>query len=276
MVRWAREAGLMLFGDRCVVIRGGGDLATGAALRLVRAGFPVIVTELEHPMTVRTTVSFSTAVSAGRVTVEGVTARRTVVADIRSVLEGGDVPVLVSPSLPDIEPSASVVVDARMAKRNIDTAMDDAPLVVALGPGFTAGSDCDVVIETARGHRLGRVIWTGAAEPNTGTPGLVGGKGAARVLRSPAAGMATWQVAIGDVVIENQPLGTIGTRDVVAPFDGLVRGLIAESTEVPVNTKIGDIDPRVDPLACEQVSDKSLAIGGGVLEAVMTWLNRSS
>jgi len=266
----------MLFGDRRVVIRGGGDLATGVALRLIRAGFPVIITELEYPMTVRTTVSFSTAVSSGEVSVEGTRARRTQMADVDSVLDGGEVPVLVSPEFPDLDRPASVVVDARMAKRNIDTSIDDAPLVIALGPGFVAAEDCDAIIETARGHRLGRVLWTGSAEPNTGTPGLIGGKGAERVLRAPDSGRAAWQVAIGDVVTDGQTLGTVGTQPVRAPFDGLVRGLIAETTDVPANTKIGDIDPRIDPMACEQVSDKALAIGGGVLEAVMTWLNRSS
>jgi xanthine dehydrogenase accessory factor len=161
-----------------------------------------------------------------------------------------------------------------MTKRNPDTTIDQAPLVIALGPGYTAGVDCHAVIETNRGHRLGRVIWDGAAEANTGTPGLVAGKGAERVLRAPAAGVVTWRKEIGDHVRQGELLGEVDGQPVVAPFDGVARGLIAPGTAVPVRLKIGDIDPRGDVATCFTISEKALAIGGGVLEAVLTWLGK--
>jgi xanthine dehydrogenase accessory factor len=160
-----------------------------------------------------------------------------------------------------------------MAKRNIDTHVEQAPLVVALGPGFEAGKDCHAVIETMRGHRLGRVIWQGSALPNTGTPGIVAGKGAERVLRAPVAGEVNWRVEIGDIVEKGQLLGSVAGQAVAAPFDGVLRGLIAPGTAVPAGLKIGDLDARADVSACFTISDKALAIGGGVLEAVLTWLN---
>jgi xanthine dehydrogenase accessory factor len=163
-----------------------------------------------------------------------------------------------------------------MAKRNIDTTIDQAPLVIALGPGFTAGVDCHAVIETNRGHRLGRVIWQGAAEANTGTPGLVGGKGVERVLRAPVAGIVSWRVDIGDRVREGEIMGDVAGIAIKAPFDGVVRGLIAPGTAVPERLKIGDVDPRGDVEACYTISEKALAIGGGVLEAILTHLSRTS
>jgi xanthine dehydrogenase accessory factor len=176
-----------------------------------------------------------------------------------------------SPNL-SISPSA-IIVDARMAKRNIDTCMDQASFVVSLGPGFTAGVDCHAVIETMRGHRLGRVIWHGSARPNSGTPGLVAGKGAERVLRAPVAGVISWRKGIGDQVWEGERLGDVDGRAIVAPFAGVVRGLIAPGTAVRANLKIGDVDARNDVDACFTISDKALAIGGGVLEAILTYLS---
>ena len=164
----------MLFADHRVVVRGGGDLATGVVARLHRAGFPVVICELAHPLTVRRTVALSTAVLDGTATVEGVAARRATVDDIDGLLADGIVPVLTSPQLPPIE--RSIVVDARLAKRNIDTAITDAPLVIGLGPGFLAAVDCHAIVETQRGSRLGRVLWHGSAEANTGIPGEVGGR----------------------------------------------------------------------------------------------------
>ena len=160
-----------------------------------------------------------------------------------------------------------------MAKGNIDTRLEQADLVVALGPGFIAGVDCHAVIETHRGHRLGRVIWSGPPFPNTGRPGRVGGKSSERVLRAPIAGSVTWQVSIGDLVQNKQLLGHVADVPVSAPFDGVARGLIAPGIEVRQGLKIGDIDPRADVGSCFTISDKALAVGGGVLEAVLTWLN---
>lgn len=272
-------------GPLCL-LRGGGDLATGVAWRLTRAGWPVVVCELDAPLTVRRTVALSTAVTApgGRVAIEGMVGR--LVADPSEAAAvarsgaGTEVAVLVSPVLPDWSgrglAGPDVVVDARLAKRNPAgdgaTSIGDGPLVVALGPGFSAGVDCHAVVETMRGHQLGRVLWQGSAARDTGVPGPVGGRGAERVLRAPAAGQLSWRVAIGDRVTGGQELGTVAGRLVAAPFDGVVRGLIAERVEVPVGLKIGDIDPRADPATCHQISDKALAIGGGVVEAVLTWM----
>ncbi|MDX2378991.1 MAG: selenium-dependent molybdenum cofactor biosynthesis protein YqeB [Acidimicrobiia bacterium] len=252
------------------VIRGGGDLATGVAWRLTRAGLAVVVTELPEPLTVRRSVALSTAVTSGSIDIEGMVGQLTTTpAEATEVSLSGAVGVLVSPGLPEIE--ADVVVDARLAKRNIDTTIADAPLVIGLGPGFTVGTDCHSVIETQRGHHLGRVLSTGSAVPNTGTPGVVGGRGAERVLRAPSAGTVRWTSAIGDVVLDGALLGHVGSAPVVAPFDGLVRGLIADGAVVPANLKIGDVDPRSDRAMCHEISDKALAIGGGVVEAVLSW-----
>ncbi len=267
----------MLFADHLIVLRGGGDLATGIAYRLHKAGFPLLVLELARPLVVRRYVALATAVLEGEITVEGLRGQRVdTVGEALALAPTGAIPVLVAPTLPDwsaagMRPTA--IIDARMAKRNIDTRLDQASLVVALGPGFTAGVDCHAVIETMRGHRLGRVIWQGAAQPNTGTPGLVAGKGAERVLRAPVAGVVRWQAAIGDSVESGAVLGHVAGQPLVAPFAGVVRGLIAEGTAVSANLKIGDLDGRNDRNACFTISDKALAIGGGVLEAVLTYLN---
>lgn len=260
----------MRFGDVFVVVRGGGDLATGAAWRLKRAGIPVVVCELAHPLAVRRSVAFSTAVDAGEVVVEGVRALRTSLDDARGLAATDVVPVVVSPTLPPLGPD--VVVDARMAKRPLDTTIGDAPFVVALGPGFTVGVHCHAVVETQRGARLGRVLWSGGAAANTGTPGLVAGHGAERVLRAPASGTVHWRTRIGAGVVAGAVLGGVEDVQVVAPFAGVVRGLIAEGTTVERGLKIGDVDPRPDT-DWQLISDKALAVGGGVLEAVLTRLS---
>ena len=253
-----------------VVIRGGGDLATGIVYRLHKAGFPVIVLELPRPLVVRRTVAVAAAILEGEVDVEGMVARRVeTVAEALALSMQNIIPVMPSPAMP-VAFSPSIVIDARMAKRNIDTHIDQAPLVIALGPGFTAGVDCHAVIETMRGHRLGRVIWEGAAIPDTGTPGIVAGKGAERVLRAPAAGSVAWQVQIGDRVTTNQQLGTVANAPILAPFDGVVRGLIMDGLRVRENLKIGDVDARGDLAACYTISDKALSIAGGVMEAIFT------
>ncbi len=258
-----------------VVLRGGGDLATGAAWRLKRAGFGVLICELAAPLTVRRAVSFSSAVTDGSVTVEGIKAVRVRLNEAAALVRSDLVPVVISPGLPAPGGSllADVVVDARMAKRVLDTTIGDAPLVVALGPGFAAGRDCHAVVETMRGPQLGRVIWTGSAAPNTGTPGVIGGHGAERVLRAPVPGTVRWLASIGDVVEAAALLGTVDGAQVRAPFAGLVRGLVADQSAVTAGLKIGDVDPRADT-DWRQISDKALAIGGGVLEAVLTWLHR--
>jgi probable selenium-dependent hydroxylase accessory protein YqeC len=266
----------MNFRDWPVVVRGGGDLATGVVYRLHQAGFPVIVLELARPLVVRRRVALATAVLEDEVTVETVVGRR--VDNATEALElapTGIVPVLVAPAIPTAL-AIPILIDARMAKRNIDTAIEQARLVIALGPGFAAGVDCHAVIETMRGHHLGRVIWSGRALPDTGTPGIVAGKGAERVLRAPIAGAVNWRHEIGDRVEGGDLLGDIEGEPVLAPFDGVLRGLLAPGTRVRAGLKIGDLDPRADVSACFTISDKALAIGGGVLEAVLAYLNRHS
>ena len=287
----------MLFPNHLILLRGGGDLATGVAYRLHKAGFPIIVLELPEPLVVRRRVALATAVREGQITIEDLRAVRVNTPDeALHLAPTGVIPVLVAPDLPPtlLNPplvtrhsplpnsslvtrhSSLILIDARMAKRNIDTTMDQAPLVIALGPGFTAGVDCHAVIETNRGHRLGRVIWDGPAEANTGTPGIVSGKGAERVLRAPAAGVVQWRKEIGDRVGQGEVLGEVAGQPVIVPFDGVARGLIAPGTVVPARLKIGDVDPRGDVATCFTISEKALAIGGGVLEAVLTWLNEQA
>ncbi len=261
-----------LFESVPILIKGGGDLASGVAYRLIKAGFPVIITELATPLAIRRTVAFGAAVYEGQITIEGLTARHIDnPPDASAVLASGDIPVLV-----DEDGSSArlltlpVVVDARMAKQNLGTSTDDAPLVVALGPGYTAGKDCHAVIETNRGHFLGHVIWQGSAQPNTGLPGAVKGHVADRVLRAPADGYLTPLVKIGDTLRTGQLIGTVAGLPVTAPFDGLLRGLIHPSVPVSAGIKIGDVDPRAERDICYKISDKSLAIGGAVVEAVLS------
>lgn len=266
--------------DPClIIVRGGGDLGTGVIYRLHRSGFPVIVLELAYPLVVRRRVAVATAVLEGEVVIEDLLARRAeTVAEAQRLAYEGIVPLLVSSEL---EPVAAkldhpvcAVIDARIAKRNIDTNIDQAPLVVGLGPGFTAGVDCHAVIETKRGHTLGRVIWQGPALPNSGSPGVIAGKGAERVLRAPAGGVVSWLYKIGDTVVPDQTLGTVQGLPVLAPFSGVIRGLIAPGTVVKQGMKIGDVDARADIPACFTISDKALSVGGGVLEVLLTHLVR--
>ena len=254
---------------RLCVLRGGGDLATGIAWRLTRAGWPVVVCELAAPLSIRRTVAVSSAVTEGTFEVEGM---RAVLAPDEEAAEAiaadGTVGVLVAPELPALD--ADVVIDARLAKRNIDTTVGDAPLVIGLGPGFSAGVDCDAVVETKRGHHLGRVLWSGSAAPDTRTPGAIDGRSVERVVRAPAPGSVTWRAAIGDLVEPGQLLGDVAGTAITAPFAGVVRGLIAEQVPLATEMKIGDVDPRSDRAACHEISDKALAIAGGVVEAVLT------
>lgn len=254
-----------------VLIKGAGDLASGVAARLYRCGFPVVMTELPNPLMVRRTVSFGEAVYEGEVDVEGITARR--VDDAASAtlaLGAGIIPVVVDPrgaSLDMLRPA--VLVDAIMAKRNTGTTRAQAQLVIALGPGFIAGVDCHAVIETNRGHCLGRVILEGAAEPDTGRPGSIGGKTDERILRAPAAGTVRGRAEIGDRVVAGQVVASVEGQEVRAGTDGVLRGLVRPGALVRAGEKIGDVDPRAAPEHCYLISDKSLAIAGGVLEAIL-------
>ena len=274
----------MLFGEHLTIIRGGGDLATGVAYRLHQAGFPLIVLELPRPLVVRRKVALATAVLEGEVHIENLHGRLVhSTTEAKTLACTSTIPILTAPTLSPLisnlqshipGSSISILLDARMAKRNIDTHKEQAPLVIALGPGFIAGVDCHAVIETKRGHTLGRVIWQGQALPNTGTPGIIAGKGAERVLRAPKDGTVDWRVEIGDWVRVGEVMGQVNESLITAPFDGVVRGLIAPGTTVQTRLKIGDVDARGDRASCFTISDKALTIGGGVLEAVLTYLNQ--
>ena len=261
-----------MFSKEKVIIKGAGDLATGVAARLWRSGFPVIMTEIDRPLTVRRTVALSEAIYEGNARVEDLTARRVEdLSAIGSVLDEGTISVVADPGaelVHEIRPF--VVVDAIMAKRNTGTNISDAPLVVGLGPGFTAGKDVHAVVETNRGHNLGRVIWQGAAEPNTGVPGQIKGFGARRVIRAPVQGIFRGILHIGDDVKEGEDIvGYVGNTPVPAPLDGILRGLLHDGVTVQMDMKIGDVDPRGTRNHCWTISDKALAIGGGVLEAIL-------
>ncbi|MEW5960804.1 MAG: selenium-dependent molybdenum cofactor biosynthesis protein YqeB [Chloroflexota bacterium] len=261
-----------IFEDMLVVIKGGGDLASGVAYRLKRAGFPVLLTELETPLMVRRTVCYGNAVYEGEVRVEDITARRVDrPAEARRLALTEVIPVLVAPEpamLVALKPH--VLVDAIMAKANTGTAITAAPLVVALGPGFTAGQDCHVVIETNRGHWLGRVIYRGSAEPDTQVPGSMQGHTVDRILRAPAAGRVAAAAGIGDRLKAGQLIATVAGHEVRAPFEGVLRGLVHPAVAVTPGFKIGDLDPRGEVRHCFTLSDKSLAVGGGVLEAILS------
>ena len=253
------------------LIRGAGDLATGIALRLWRSGIRVVLTDLECPTAIRRTVAFSEAIVHGETTVEDVTARLAANADeARTLLTQGIVPVLADPDCACREALApDALVDAILAKRNLGTRITDAPVVVGVGPGFTAGEDCHAVIETMRGHTLGRVIYSGSAIPNTNVPGLIGGFAGERVLRAPADGAFRSVRRIGDLVKAGDVAGYVSGEPMVCTIDGVLRGLIADGIPVRKGMKSGDVDPRGNVENCYTVSDKATAVGGGVLEAIL-------
>lgn len=255
-----------------VMIRGGGDLATGVAVRLHRAGFPVVVLEIEQPLAVRRLVAVAEAVYAGRAVIEGIEAVRAgSVDEARRLLSGGSLPVLVDPRADSRELlRPAVIVDGRMRKAPSELPLDAAPLVVGLGPGFAAGVDCHCVVETHRGHRLGRVVWDGEASRDTAVPEAVEGHAVDRVLRAPRAGVVRGLRQIGSLVRRGDPLLAVDGAEVRAPFDGALRGLIHDGVRVEAGTKVGDLDPRLEPAYCREISDKSLAVGGGVLEAILS------
>ena len=257
-----------------VLIRGAGDLASGVALRLYHAGFDVVMTDLARPTAIRRTVAFSQAIALGETTVEGVTARLATAETVPAVLAAREIPVLIDPEAACravLKPR--VLVDAILAKRNLGTSITDAPVVIALGPGFTAGRDCHAVVETMRGHTMGRVIWDGPALPNTNVPGLIGGFAGERVLRAPADGIFRPVLDIGALVEAGDVAGYVGDAPMVCTIGGVLRGILPPDTPVRKGMKSGDVDPRAQVSHCYTVSDKALAIGGGVLEAILQKTN---
>ena len=266
-------------GDKMlVVIRGAGDLASGIAVRLHHAGFSIVMLDIAHPTTVRRTVAFSEAIRLESMTVEDVRAQLVgTPAEARACVEQGSIAVLVDPTAACISRlQPHVLVDAIIAKRNLGTRITDAPLVIGVGPGFTAGVDCHAVVETKRGHHLGRVLWEGSAAPNTGVPGVIAGHSADRVLRAPAAGVFEPVLSIGDEVHAGDVAAMVDGVPMRCTIDGVLRGLLAPGVEVTPGMKAGDIDPRDVRDHCWTVSDKARAIGGGVLEAILASATRST
>lgn len=253
-----------------ILIRGAGDLATGIAARLYRCGHEILMTEIKEPLTVRRTVAFSRAVYEGHARVEDMEA--VLAGDLeeaRQILTRGDIPVMVDERAGVRETFCpDVLIDAIIAKKNTGTKITDAPFVIGAGPGFTAGKDCHCVIETKRGHTLGRLIWEGTAIPNTGVPGNVGGYTIERLLRAAGEGRIRPMVSIGSQVEKGQIVAYTGGVPVYAAMSGIVRGMLQEGAEVKKGMKIGDIDARCETAHCYTISDKALAIGGAALEAV--------
>jgi xanthine dehydrogenase accessory factor len=254
-----------------VIIRGGGDIATGVAVRLWRCGFAVVITEIAQPLAVRRLVALAQAVYEGTYEVEGVRGRlaRSPKA-AEEILQGGEIPVLIDPQAGcrlHFQPVA--IVDARMRKKPPEIDMTASMLSIGLGPGFTAGVDCQAVVETNRGHHMGRVLWEGSAERDTGVPEAVGEQSTARVLRAPHDGVFTGAIGLGSTVRKGEVVARAGGEPILAPFDGALRGLLHDGLHVQAGQKVGDLDPRGDPSYCREISDKSLAIGGGVLEILL-------
>lgn len=264
-----------ILGQTRIVIKGAGEMASGVAVRLYRAGFRrIVMLETANPLAVRRAVSFCEAVHDGRQEVEGITAVRLDDADaLDAAWSSGRIAVAVDPEwtlLRRISPRVSV--DAVLAKRNLGTRMDEAPVVIALGPGFTAGNDAHCVVETNRGHNLGRVFTSGAAQPNTGIPGDIGGFTVERVLRAPNRGVVAQCRVIGDAVAAGDVICTVNGIAVRTGIAGVVRGCIRQGTRVEEGWKLGDVDPRGKREYCFTVSEKARALGGAVLEAICAGL----
>jgi xanthine dehydrogenase accessory factor len=263
-----------------VAVKGAGDLATGVIHRLKRAGFAVIATELPQPTVLRRTVAFAEAVALGQMTVEDIAAQRAhSIEDIQLALANDFVPILVDPDgvvFKHMQPD--VLVEATLSKYNSGITMNDAPIVIALGPGYEAGVDAHAVIETNRGHNLGRVYLEGNAEPDTGVPGTIGGFAGERLLRAPCAGRLYGVRQIGDQVQEGEMVAIVksgqDTASITAAISGILRGLVRDDLIVSAGMKVGDVDPRAIREHCFTISDKSRAVGGGVLEAILYFMSR--
>jgi len=265
-----------------IILRGGGDLASGVILRLHRSGFQIAILELEKPLAVRRTVSFSQAVYDGVQTVEGVTARLVSPDQFQDAIDAGEIPILIDPNANILHnqfltsPRSTYVIDARLMKTAPEALDANPALHIGLGPGFCAGENCHAVIETRRSHTLGRVYWSGSAQSDSGQPE----GNPQRVLRAPHDGTLTAYAKIGDRLKQGQLIAEIQSEiqnqksEIVSPFEGTLRGLIHPSVEVTKGMKIGDVDPRDDPALCSLVSDKALSVGGGVLEAILVWEKR--
>lgn len=261
-----------------VLIRGAGEMASGVAWRLFQSHFNILLTEIPQPLAVRREVSFCEAVYEGQKKVEGVEAVLITSEDeVRKIWASQRIPLVIDPGLNrSLSLNPHVLVDAILAKKNTGTQINQAPWVIALGPGFRAGGDAHLVVETNRGHNLGRILTEGEAEADTGIPGTIGGYAVERVLRAPAEGIITTCKKIGDPVVPGEIVAEVAGRPVKARIKGVLRGLIREGTPVPVGLKVGDIDPRGNPAYCTTISEKARAIAGAVLEGIMRQFNRPS
>lgn len=257
--------------DDIVIIRGGGDLATGIIQKIYRSGFKILILEIDKPTVIRRTVSFARAIFDGQAIVEGVkVVKVNNTNEIFEIWNQGHVPVMADKEcgiLNEIKPD--ILVDAILAKKNLGTHKGMAPITIGVGPGFTAGEDVDVVIETKRGHDLGKLIFSGTAIQDTGVPGEILGYGKERLIKSPCAGKISNLCDIGELVKKDQILAHVDNEPVIAQIDGVLRGIIENNSEVKKGLKIGDIDPRGIKEHCFTVSDKARSIGGGVLEAIL-------
>ncbi len=258
-------------------IKGAGEIASGIAYRLFQSNIKnIFMMETENPLAVRRQVSFCEVVHDDKIIVEGVEAKKIISYDeINHAWSENKIPVIVDPDWDCIKNAKPhVVVDAIIAKKNLGTSLSEAPVVIGLGPGFEAGIDVHIAIETNRGHNLGRVILNGCPEPNTGIPGSSNGFTHERVLRAPCAGIFISDLNIGATVKKEQVVGHVDGQDVIAQIDGVLRGQIRNNTKVTDKLKIGDIDPRGEIQYCTTISEKARAIGGSVLEAVLNKYNK--
>ena len=267
----------MNISELIIAVKGAGEMATGVAWRLFQSNFKnIFMMEIETPIAVRRRVSFCEAIYDEEIIVEGLRAKKVLQPDdFRTAWDTEQIPVIVDPdwkSIKAIRPH--VVIDAIIAKKNLGTNLSEAPLVIGLGPGFEAGRDVHIVIETNRGHNLGRIILNGGAEPNTGAPGNINGHTKERVLRSPCSGIFNSSLTIGTLVKQNDAVGHVDGKPVVAHIDGVLRGQIRNNTMVTKQLKIGDIDPRGNKQHCITISEKARAIGGSVLEAILRKYNQ--
>ncbi len=263
-----------------IAVRGAGDLATGVIHRLTRAGFTVLASELSQPTVLRRTVAFAEAVTQGRISVEGITACHVSTLDeVMQAFARGDVPVVVDADGAFVKTMRpTVLIEATLSKRNSGITVNDAPIVIALGPGYEAGKDAHAVIETNRGHNLGRVYLQGYAEPNTGVPGMIGGYAAERLLRAPCDGLLYGLRQIGDQMQAGETVAVVKEGEtsspIIAAIPGILRGLVRDELPVFAGMKVGDVDPRAKREHCFTISDKSRAVAGGVLEAVMYFMRK--
>jgi len=265
----------MMEQDVIVLVKGAGEMASGISHRLTRCRFKVCMTEIPEPHAVRREVSFCEAIYDGEKTVEGLTA--TVVDSYKQIAEAwrkNCIPIIIDPeaTIKDVL-NPAVLVDAVIAKRNLGTSITDAQLVIGVGPGFCAGKDAHLVVESNRGHNLGRVISQGEAEENTGVPGVIAGFSIERVLRAPRDGALQTVKHIGDMVEVGDVIGSVEGMPIQAGIKGVIRGLLRDGTTVWKGMKAGDIDPRGIKEHCYTISDKARAVGGGVLEAILSRLN---